>query len=147
MPSQFALMCVAVAMVAACVSPVATEPIAIGEPTPGSFHLRANPQTARAPMTIRVDNGTPSRWSEEVPAGAPVWVSLTTLPAEGLAIWVNGVTCDGRFDVKALVETDLLLTVTGSECQIQVVGVHPEGAVEHRFAPGSDTPSATPPAT
>lgn len=139
-------MCVALAAVAACVTPVAPQPTAIGEPTPGSFHIRGNPQTASEALTIRVDDGTPSRWSEEIAVGAPVWVFMTTLPQTGLAIWVNGDTCDNRFDVKALVETDLLLTMTDSECEIRVMGLHPEGAVEHRFAPASDAP-ATPAVT
>lgn len=141
---------IALATLAACVPPVIPgptipEPTVIGEPTPGSFHIRANPPTAREPLTIRLDDGTPSRWSEEVQAGAPVWVYFTTLPEEGLALWVNGATCDGRFDVRALVETDLLLTVTDSGCQIQVLDWHAEGAVQHQLPPAipaSAMPSA-----
>ncbi|MBA3403987.1 MAG: hypothetical protein H0U13_04740 [Gemmatimonadaceae bacterium] len=119
----------------------------IREPTPGSFHIRARPPTAAEALTIRLDNGTPSRWAEEVPVDAPAWVFQTTLPEEDLAIWVNGNTCSGRFDVQALFETDLLLTVSDSECVIEVVGLHPEGALEHRFAPASEAPASVPSAT
>lgn len=124
-----------------CMVPIASEPVVIGEPTPGSFHLASEPQTARQSLTIRVDDGTPSGWSEEVPEGAPVWVFFTTLPDDNLRIWVNGLTCDGNFAVKARFETDLLLTMTGSNCAVRVLGIHPEGAVDHKYVPASAEPS------
>ena len=151
-PTGFGLTFIAVAAIAACAWPLATTPIPmtpipIGEPTPGSFHVRGSPPTALEPLTIRVDNGTPSRWSEEVPAGAPVWVFFTTLPEAGLALWVNGVTCEGRFDVRPMVETDLALHMTASGCEIQLLGFHAEGAIEHGPPPTSDSAFATSTAT
>jgi hypothetical protein len=135
MASAIRLTVVAAFLLAGCATPISTEPVAIGEPTPGSFHLKAQPQTAPQALSIRVDDGTPSHWSEEVPVGAPVWVFMTTLPEESLGIWVNGVTCEGRFDVKARFETDVLLTMTETGCSIGVVGLHREGAIEHQYVP------------
>lgn len=117
-------------------------PAVIGEPTPGSLHLKSDPQTAPRDLTIRVGDDSPSGWSEVVPKGAPVWITFTTLPDVDQAIWVDDERCDGRFAIEPLAETDLLLHLADQGCRVDVLRAHPEGAGEHRSVPEVD-PSAS----
>ena len=117
-------------------------PAPIGEPTPGSFHLKSDPQTAPRALTIRVGDDSPSGWNEVVPKGAPVWITFTSLPSVNQAIWVDDAPCEGRFEIEPLVEIDLLLHLTDDGCRVEVLGAHPEGSVEHHYVPESDPPSS-----
>ena len=112
----------------------------IGEPTPGSFHLKSDPQTAPRDLTIRVGDDSPSGWNEIVPEGAPVWITFTSLPSVNQAIWVDDAPCEGRFEIEPLVEIDLLLHLADGGCRVEVLGAHPEGTVQHQFVPASDAP-------
>jgi len=117
--------------------PQPTEPPIHGEPLPGSFHLTSDPPLAPYALTIRIDRvGGPSGRSAEFEEGDEVVVDWSTLPGVN---WmeVNGHDCEGTFEIQAQIETDLLLTLGEDSCRVEVVGSHPEGAVQHGDEPGS----------
>ncbi len=111
-----------------------TEPPPQGEPLPGAFHLTSNPPLAPYAMTIRINYvGGPSGRSAEFKEGEAIVIDWSTLPLPlEKRININGSDCDGAFEVQSRFETDLGLTLTDKTCRIQVLGMHPEGAIDHQ---------------
>jgi hypothetical protein len=105
-----------------------TEPSIHGDPLPGSFYLTSDPPLAPYPVTIRVETtgGTSGR-SAHFDEGDVVFVQWSTLPLPHEKwIEVNGQNCEGTFEIRARIETDLLLSLTDDGCRVEVLGSHPE---------------------
>lgn len=132
-PVSFATL--AVALLSACApmavaSPSATLHEAI--PAPGDFHLISDPRAAPLNLLLRYfgEDGEPSLASDEFVAGQLVVVDRSSLPG-ARGVITNGESCDGRFELVAGTEVDILLLLRGSPCGIEVLGSHPSGAIRH----------------
>lgn len=110
----------------------------VGSALPGSYYLTSDPPLAPYRLSIREDDvgvddvSGPHRRTATFEAGQEVVLDWSTLPLpQQKWIEVNGQDCEGRFDIQARVQTDLLLILTDDVCRIEVLGLHPEGAPHH----------------
>ncbi len=118
------------------------EPPIHGEPLPGSFYLTSDPPLAPYAVTIRGETtGGVSGRSAQFDEGDLIVVQWSDLPLpHDKWIQVNGQKCEGAFEIRARIETDLLLSLTDDGCRVEVLGSHPEAGsyAEEPKSHGSD---------
>jgi hypothetical protein len=119
-------------MLGACAvrAPTTPTPGATGSSGPGQavggYLLTTDPAVAPIDLTFRfIDQAGTSEAVDEVPAGATTEVLRTSF-AGAHRMMMNGVVCDGTFEVKNRIRTLIVVAVgAGTECSVEVVGEEP----------------------